>query len=149
MPTVRKTATATERLVMLARDPAMRTRMAAAARAEEQRHGDRTGQKSIDDIAAFYDRVPEVKRAIASSNLTPREYVLTQFALFQSYMLVTAMDAQKKTTLDDVPPGVNMQNVAFVRANRTQLDAIMKRLQELGNAMNSKQGNSEGENPPA
>jgi hypothetical protein len=25
----------------------------------------------------------------------------------------------------------------------------MKRLQELGNAMNSKQGNSEGENPPA
>jgi len=78
------------------------------------------GAKSLNDLAARLDRIPAVKSALKTAGLTPREYLLFSFSLFQNGMASWAL-AQPGGKL---PPGVKMANVNFYRAHEAELKKL-------------------------
>ncbi len=65
---------------------------------------------------------PAALRALASQGLTPREYAKATMALLLAAMVEGF--SQGKADLEKLPPGVNPENVKFVRENKTELETI-------------------------
>lgn len=115
---------ATRALAELAKDPAVR----AQAEAMDAQDDD---ANSIADVVAKLDRLPGFKKAVASSGMTTREYVLFQFAFMQAAMAQAIVDQYGDKA--ELPAEISKENVAFVRANKAKIDQLtaeMKRMQE-------------------
>lgn len=99
----------------VAGDPTIAKRMARA-----------TPPRSLDDVVARFSSEPKIRQALASANVTPREYVTTLFALQQAMQGY----AQEKAGQTPGPgtPEVLKENVAFVDHN---MPAISKMMAEL------------------
>jgi hypothetical protein len=67
---------------------------------------------------------PTFMRALAREGLTPREFSLTMMAMLQA-SLVEGF-SQGKVDLKRLPPGVNPDNVLFVREHKAELEAMQK-----------------------
>ena len=74
---------------------------------------------------------PEYVKAVESSGLNFRDYVVATIALSAAY--ATAGAAQP-------PKTIPAANIAFVRANKPKLDAIFAQLQQMSAAVNKKPG---------
>jgi hypothetical protein len=83
---------------------------------------DSEAAKSLNDIAARMDAVPQIKAAMSSAGLSSREYLVFSFSLLQNGMAAWVL-AQPGGKL---PPGTSMANVKFYQAH----DAALKKLGE-------------------
>jgi hypothetical protein len=80
------------------------------------------GEETIDETLALYERHPEVISAIKSSGLTPREFVVTNYALVVNSMAM----AYRKAGMKDVPPGASTANMNFIETHRKEIEAMNK-----------------------
>lgn len=85
---------------------------------------DRDGNnaKTLDEMEAQVRKHPAALRALASQGLTPREYAKATMALLLASMVEGF--SQGKADLEKLPPGVNAENVRFVRENKAELETI-------------------------
>ena len=84
--------------------------------------------KTLDDMAKRFDRIPEVKQAIAKSGFTPRQYMLATMAMLQAAMgaamEIPGADKSK------IPPAAQA-NIAFMKAHKTEIDRMQARAKEI------------------
>jgi len=85
---------------------------------------DRDGNnaKTLDEMEAQVRKHPAALRALASQGLTPREYAKATMALLLASMVEGF--SQGKADLEKLPPGVNAENVRFVREYKAELETI-------------------------
>lgn len=126
LPTLRKMAQVQETMFkMLLADPSLKTRY------QNTKFDDGEGPPSIDDMAKRFDRLPEMKQAIVNAGLSPREYSVAMLSMFQAAMTMSFMEMDGPMRVKEVPPGVLADNVAFLKANRVELDRMTQRSREL------------------
>ena len=75
---------------------------------------------SLDASVARINAVPQAKAAIESAGMTPREYLVFSFSLFQSGMAAWALSQPGGT----LPPGVSKANVDFYRSHEQALGKL-------------------------
>jgi len=78
--------------------------------------------KSLDELAARLDAVPQVRAAMKSAGISSREYLVFSLSLLQNGMAAWALDQPG----GKLPPGTSMANVKFFRTH----DAALKKLGE-------------------
>jgi septal ring factor EnvC (AmiA/AmiB activator) len=76
---------------------------------------------TLDQMEASIKKQPFAMRALNAQGLTPREYALTLMALLQASMADGFLQGQD---LSKLPPGINPENVKFVRENKDALAAM-------------------------
>lgn len=84
--------------------------------------------KSLNDMAARVDGVPQVKSALKAAGMTSREYLVFSFSVFQNGMAAWAL-AQPGGKL---PAGVKMANVNFYRSHEAELTKLGELTKEAG-----------------
>lgn len=109
---------------LVASDPSLMTRYRNTMQSED-------GPRTIDDMAKSFDRLPEMRRAIVAAGLTPRDYSLAMLTMFQAVMTVALMEMDGPMRLKALPAGVQPENVAFVKAHKTELDRMMRKSQDM------------------
>ena len=84
-----------------------------------------SGEKSIADQVKALESNPQVKAAVASTGLTTRDYVLTQWALLQTGMAY-AMTKGTGATQDDMikKAGVSKANMDFYAKNEAEINRL-------------------------
>ena len=84
-----------------------------------------SGEQSIADQVKALESHPEAKAAIASTGLTTRDYVLTQWALLQTGMAY-AMTKGTGATQDDMikKAGVSKANMDFYAKNEAEINRL-------------------------
>ena len=133
MPTIRKLVAVQEKIMEVAASP-------DAKKWAKELERQSSGNATIAELSAAYDRVPPLKQAIASSGLSTREYVTAFFSFFQAAMMVSVQEyAQQQGSKEaaPLPAGVSKENVELVRQNKAEIDQISKRLQEMQKKMNA------------
>ena len=78
--------------------------------------------ETIDQMEAAIKQQPAAMRALTREGLTPREYAKCLMALLQA-SLVEGF-SQGKADLSKLPPGVNPENIKFVREHKAELEAM-------------------------
>ena len=78
---------------------------------------DSESAESLDASVARINANPKAKAAIQSAGMTPREYLVFTFSLFQSGMAAWALSQPGGT----LPPGVSKANVDFYRSHEQAL----------------------------
>lgn len=86
--------------------------------------------KSLDEMEAAIKKHPAAMRAIAREGLTPREYSKCLMALLQASLAEGF--SQGKADLTKLPPGINPENIKFVRENKAELEAMQKAMAAKG-----------------
>lgn len=81
---------------------------------------DDEGAGSLDKSVARINANPKAQAAIQSAGLTPREYLVFSFSLFQSGMAAWALSQPGGT----LPPGVSKANVDFYRSHEQALKKL-------------------------
>lgn len=125
MPAVRKLAAAYENMIPLAADSAL----ARHVERDRDNHPSETAA-SIDDMAEFFGRYSPIRAAITHAGLTPREFTIANLSLMQSSMVVGYSDLAKAKgqPFDEAASGASPANLALVRENRAEIDAVMAKL---------------------
>lgn len=82
--------------------------------------------ETIAEMEAALKKIPGAVSALAAEGITPREYARCMMALLQA-ALVEGF-SQGKADLSQLPPGVNPENVKFVREHKAELEAMRKAL---------------------
>ncbi|MDQ3420657.1 MAG: hypothetical protein M3541_18110 [Acidobacteriota bacterium] len=80
--------------------------------------------KSLADMEAAIKKHPAAMSALAREGLSPRDYALTTMALLQASMIEGF--SQGKVDMKNLPPGVNPDNILFVREHKVELEAMQK-----------------------
>ena len=116
----------------------------ARRKAEMEAQAETEKDESIAGMATAMERVPEVRRAFRKAGLTTREGMTLSLVLMQAVMFdqVAAMNPDAK-----VPYNMNPANLAFVRKNKTQLEARMKAVQEATKAAEDNEKSSDEPSP--
>ena len=83
--------------------------------------------QTIDSMEAAMKKHPAGAAALAKAGMSAREYSLTMMAMLQA-ALVEGM-SQGKADLKNLPPGVNADNILFVREHKAELEAMQKALE--------------------
>ena len=95
-----------------------------------------TGDDDLATMAAKYDRVPELKSALAGAGLTSTEYATFAMSYMPAVMAYGLMtQGQENMRLNVLPKGTPKENVDFVRTHQAliqQLDKELKALQPGG-----------------
>ena len=81
---------------------------------------DSESARSLDASVARINANPKAKAAIQSAGMTPREYLVFSFSLFQSGMAAWALSQPGGT----LPPGVSKANVDFYRSHEQALKKL-------------------------
>lgn len=76
--------------------------------------------KSLNDMAARMDGLPEVKAALKSAGMTSREYMVFSLSVFQTGMVAWALEQPG----GKLPSGANMANIKFYRAHEAELNKL-------------------------
>ena len=79
---------------------------------------------TLADLEAHVKSNPMWMRALTREGLTAREYARATMALLQAGLVEGF--SQGKADLTKLPPGVNPDNVRFVRENKAELEAMQK-----------------------
>jgi hypothetical protein len=75
--------------------------------------------ETLDQMEASMKKQPVAMKLLAREGLTPREYAKTMMALLQASLAEGF--SQGKADLSKLPPGINPENVKFVRDNKEVL----------------------------
>ena len=87
--------------------------------------------KTLDEMEASIKKQPMAMRALTAQGITAREYSLTLMALLQASMAEGF--SQGKADLNNLPAGINPENVKFVRENKdalAQMQAAFKKYEK-------------------
>lgn len=114
--TFKKYVQVNKALVALAKDPAMQ-RYAAE-------HENDKAPETIAEMAAQFDAVPPLKKAIHDAGLTSREFALFSMSLLQAGMALGVLESGATK----LPEGTPKENVDFVRAHRAEIEQIQREL---------------------
>lgn len=99
---------------------------------------DDADNEDIAAMAARYDRVPALKRAVAAAGLTSTEMVTFTLSFMQASLANSLLQGPEGHRLQQLPKGTPKENVDFVHAHQDEikrLDAELKTLQKsLGEA---------------
>lgn len=117
MPNARKMVTAYEKL-----DAAVTANPALAHKLESDE-----GASSTADVIAKLDGEPAVRQALAAAGITARDFVLTQFALFQAGLNDFAVGAGGPTPTAPAAAA----NLRLYRENKPELEQMSARLKQL------------------
>lgn len=103
----------------------------AAEEAEMMREEaeEKDGQRTIASATRQIEREPKFVAVLRSAGLSPRDFVLTQTALFQASF---AHGAHKQGHLKEIPQEIPPEHIAFVAQHEQELTAMWKRWQEIG-----------------
>ena len=82
--------------------------------------------KTLADMEATIARHPQAARALAREGLSARDFSLTVMTLLQAAMVEGF--SQGKLDMAKLPPGVNPENIQFVRDHKAELDAMQRAL---------------------
>ena len=82
---------------------------------------------TIADMAAAIKAHPGAMRIMAREGLTPRDYAKTMLTLLQATLIEGF--SQGKVDLKKLPPGVNPDNILFVREHKAELEAMQRALE--------------------
>ena len=148
MPAVRKLAAAYENMIPLAADSVL----ARHVERDSDSHPSESAA-SIDAMAEFFGRYAPIRAAITRAGLTPREFTVANLSLMQSSMVVGYSDLarEKGQPFDEAASGASPVNLALVRENRAEIDAVMAKLkawqaaQARAAASHRTRGNSDDE----
>ena len=88
-----------------------------------------SNNQTLADMEAAMTKEPAAMRALAREGLTPREYALCMMTLLQASMVEGF--SQGKADLSKLPPGVNPENVKFVREHKAELEAMQAALGKM------------------
>ena len=104
----------------------LRERREALEREAESKDDDSVFGKAqtIDSMEAAMKKHPAGAAALAKAGISAREYSLTMMAMLQA-ALIEGM-SQGKADLKNLPPGVNADNILFVREHKAELEAMQK-----------------------
>jgi hypothetical protein len=159
MPTVKKVMAVTERFAAeLAKDPRVqemqklkaqikaldeKEELTEAQQAELEKLREReealeqemdravgfSNNQTLADMEAAIKKEPAAMRALAQEGLTPREYALCMMTLLQASLAEGF--SQGKLDLAKLPPGINPENVKFVREHKAELEAMQAALGKM------------------
>jgi hypothetical protein len=103
-----------------------------------------SGEKSIAQAVASYDKVPQVRSAISAAGFTTRDFVLTQGAFLHAGLAYALMkeggfspDSAVKATQ------VSRANLEFVRKNEGEITRLTKEAEARAPALKEAMGNGE------
>ena len=82
-----------------------------------------SGNESTTETIARMESNPVARRVLADAGLTAKDYVWITAAYLQAAMTQGLMEVSPEAKM---PEGQNPQNVEFLKANKTVLEAIMK-----------------------
>jgi len=102
---------------------------------------DSESARSLDQMAARLDAIPEVKTAIRSAGLTTREYLVLTLSLFQNGMAAWALTQPG----GKLPPGTSMANVNFYRAHEAAIKRLGEQTKDSNCDADASEGDSEGD----
>lgn len=121
MPLMQQYVRAVRNLHQLERtDPELRRRLEAMGDHEE---------RSMAEVTSLIEGEPQFRRAIEDAGLTVRDYMLISLAFMQSMM---AHEFQRQGYIQELPPEVSPENVAFIRDNEQELQPLIEELNRLG-----------------
>lgn len=115
---------------------------------ERQTDDDGENEKSLDQMAKDFDRMPEVKQAIVKGGLTPREYLVISLATMQAAMAEMMSQTPGVPTDAGSMPAAMKANVAFLRAHKAQMDRMQTRTREIERLTRAANGEGSGESTP-
>lgn len=82
--------------------------------------------KTIEEMAAQFDAIPEMRRGIRKAGLSTKEFALLGLVMMQAQMY----EAIAKENPTAAPPyNMNRANVTFMKANKAALNQKMKEVQ--------------------
>lgn len=87
------------------------------------------GPTTIAEAVAKLDAVPEIQKAIRSSGLTPREFVVFTVAFGTAGLGVYAV-AEGQPLPPDMPPAVSA-NIRWFQDNRPEIDRVQAEMEKL------------------
>lgn len=86
--------------------------------------------KTLSDIENAIKNEPLMANALKSAGMSPRDYAKFTLAFFQAAMIY---GMQKSGLVKEIPPDlqatVNMENIKFIEAHQTEINALMKEFQ--------------------
>ena len=85
--------------------------------------------QTLADMEVAMKQEPAAMRALAEEGLTPREYALCMMTLLQAALAEGF--SQGKLDLAKLPPGINPENIKFVREHKAELEAMQAALGKL------------------
>jgi len=96
-------------------------------------------------MEAAFKKQPEAMRLLAAQGLSSREYWLCMMALMQA-ALVEGF-SQGKADLKALPPGVNPDNLRFIRENKAELEKLQSEMARAASRL-PRSGPPRGSGPP-
>lgn len=88
-----------------------------------------SNNQTLADMEAAMKKHPAAMRALAQEGLTPREYALCMMTLLQASLAEGF--SQGKLDLAKLPPGINPENIKFVREHKAELEAMQAALGKM------------------
>jgi hypothetical protein len=81
---------------------------------------------SIEQVVALNDRFPTLKKAVASSGLSPKEFATAQLSLQWAYRYLATAEMEKALGKPSrgPPAHVPKENVEFVQNNRAEIERL-------------------------
>ena len=79
------------------------------------------GEQTIDETVGIYERHPELVNAIKSAGLTPRQFIVTSYALVINGM---ALAYRKLGMTRDIPAGASTANMNFIESHQKEIEAL-------------------------
>jgi hypothetical protein len=87
---------------------------------------DNNNSQTLAGMEAAFKKQPEAMRLLAAQGLSSREYWLCMMALMQAAMVEDF--SQGKADLKALPPGVNPDNLRFIRENKAELEKLQSEM---------------------
>jgi hypothetical protein len=81
-----------------------------------------TDESVTDVVRSIVSGMPDLAKAIAKADISPRDYVLAQITLLLTYPIATQQRAGRRTA---VPVDVSSENVAFVTKHWVEVDRLI------------------------
>jgi hypothetical protein len=110
--------------------PVVRKVMQAGREVESGPEGKQVGEAtqnitnmSIEQVVALNDRFPTLKKAVASSGLSPKEFATAQLSLQWAYRYFATSEMEKQLGRPSAGPPAHVpkENVELVRANQAEI----------------------------
>ncbi len=80
--------------------------------------------KTLAEMEATVRKHPQVMRSLAREGMSARDFSLTVMTLFQAAMVEGF--SQGNLDMSKLPPGVNPENIQFVRDHKAELQAMQQ-----------------------
>lgn len=89
-------------------------------KSESQNNSDQSNEKTIDESLQLLEKHPEAASAIRNAGMTPREFILTVYAVMTNSFGL----AYKQMGVKELFPGTSEENMAFVQAHQQDIKKL-------------------------